>query len=601
MKYLSEHTFHIPVMGIAFTIDTPIKVARFGISSVVSIIQDVLVEQMRKYYCYKLNEKYIPITIDDVDHRAKRITAYLDLMLRIVDRQIEQMKIEKFEDGSDIVIYFKLLPDSSPVKKLYHRMTKLDGVEKEIMQNQLRQKILPGAIDVNIMTKVDRLNYAKDGKILPLEYSDALAALRGFANSSLQSSVVFSAGMNPRLYAYIDNFPDFFPDKYGMIRKKIILKVSDYRSAIIQGKYLAKKGLWVSEFRIESGLNCGGHAFPSEGYLLGPILEEFKNKRKELTHELIEICNLALKQKNSQLIPENTEVRITVQGGIGTSNEDRFLMDYYNLDGTGWGSPFLMVPEAINVDDKTLQLLVNAKQDDYYLSHASPLGVPFNNFRNSSSEVQRKERIEKNRPGSPCHKKYLAFNTEFTHIPICTASRVYQHKKLKELLSDRNLNKKEIAIRFEEITEKDCLCEGLSSSALLINNIPDPHHLNAVTICPGPNLAYFSKICSLQEMVDHIYGRANVLNSLYRPHMFINELKMYVDFLKQEIDKNLMSLNEKQTKYFISFKANLLHGIEYYKNLLPKMTGETDDFKMKMEQELEALKLTLMSKLVLPQ
>ena len=220
MKYLSEHTFHIPVMGIAFTIDTPIKVARFGISSVVSIIQDVLVEQMRKYYCYKLNEKYIPITIDDVDHRAKRITAYLDLMLRIVDRQIEQMKIEKFEDGSDIVIYFKLLPDSSPVKKLYHRMTKLDGVEKEIMQNQLRQKIVPGAIDVNIMTKVDRLNYAKDGKILPLEYSDALAALRGFANSSLQSSVVFSAGMNPRLYAYIDNFPDFFPDKYGMIRKK---------------------------------------------------------------------------------------------------------------------------------------------------------------------------------------------------------------------------------------------------------------------------------------------------------------------------------------------------------------------------------------------
>lgn len=36
----SEHSFHIPVMGIAFTIDTPIKVARFGISSVISIVED---------------------------------------------------------------------------------------------------------------------------------------------------------------------------------------------------------------------------------------------------------------------------------------------------------------------------------------------------------------------------------------------------------------------------------------------------------------------------------------------------------------------------------------------------------------------------------
>ena len=72
--------------------------------------------------------------------------------------------------------------------------------------------------------------------------------------------------MNPRLYSYIENFEDFFPTKNGIIKKKIILKVSDYRSALIQGKFLAKKGLWVSEYRIESGLNCGGHAFASDGF-----------------------------------------------------------------------------------------------------------------------------------------------------------------------------------------------------------------------------------------------------------------------------------------------------------------------------------------------
>ena len=38
--------------------------------------------------------------------------------------------------------------------------------------------------------------------------------------------------------------------------------------------FLAKKGLEVHEFRIESGLNCGGHAFASNGQLLPILLKE---------------------------------------------------------------------------------------------------------------------------------------------------------------------------------------------------------------------------------------------------------------------------------------------------------------------------------------
>ncbi|MBX3164525.1 MAG: hypothetical protein KF900_08590 [Bacteroidetes bacterium] len=595
MKNTSEHTFHIPVMGLGFTIDTPVKVARFGISSAVSIIQDVLVEQMREFYCKKSGEEYSHIPIDDIDHRAKRVSAYLNLMQRMVDKQVEKMKHEAFEEGNDIVKYFQLLPESSSVKQLYLEMMRLEGDAKEFIQKQLRKKIVPGTIDVNIMTKIDNLNYSKDGELLPVEYSDALSALRGFANSNLSSSIIFSAGLNPRLFAFLENMSDFFPDENGNIKKKIILKVSDYRSAIIQGKFLAKKGLWVSEFRIESGLNCGGHAFPTEGYLLGPILEEFKTKKQALTKELIELCNHALQTKNRAVLPETPEIRITVQGGIGTTHEDKFLKEYYNVDATGWGSPFLLVPEATNVDEKTLRELANAKQNDYYLSHASPLGIPFNNFRRSSSEEQRKMRIKKNRPGSPCYKKYLAFNTEFTEKPVCTASREYQDKKLKTLLADTSLSKEKIAERYNEIIEKDCLCEGLAAPALLKNNIKDPHRLEAVTICPGPNLAYFSGVFSLEDMVSHIYGRLNILNPLYRPHIFINELKMYVDYLKKELDKNLEALNEKQAKYFSSFKANLLQGIEYYKNLLPKMTDEADEFKKKMKEEIEALKSMLSS------
>lgn len=594
MNNISEHTFHIPVMGLGYTIDTPVKVARFGISSVVSIIQDILVEEMREFYCKQEGEEYIHIHMEDIDHRAKRITAYLNLLQRIVDKQVEKMKQEPFEEGNDIVKYFRLLPDSSPVKKQYLEMTKSSGQAKEFFQAQLRKKIKAGAIDVNIMTKLDNLNYSKNGELLPVEYSDALAAFRGFANTTLQSSIVFSAGLNPRLFAYLENFKDFFPDTNGELKKKIILKVSDYRSALIQGKFLAKKGVWISEFRIESGLNCGGHAFPTEGYLLGPILEEFKNKKQELTAELLKVCNQALAEKNYAILPPATGIRITVQGGIGTAKEDLFLKEYYNVEGTGWGSPFLLVQEATNVDEETLQQLTNAKKEDYFLSQASPLGLPFNNFRKSTSEEQRKLRIDKSRPGSPCYKNYLAFNTEFSEKSICVSSREYQNQKLKEL-SQLNLSPEKFAQKFAEITAKDCLCEGLTSSVLLKNHLPVAHHLEAVTICPGPNLAYFSKTYSLEEMVGHIYGRLNALNAQYRPHMFVNELKMYIDYLKDEVHKNIDSLTDKQTKYFSSFKSNLLEGIEYYKELIPKMANEAEDLKNRMGEEIETMKHNLLN------
>src|SRR5574337_708824 len=108
MNKHSEHTFHIPVMGLGYTIDTPVKVARFGISSVISIIQDHLIEHMRKFYCEKTGVKFIPIPVEDIDHRAKRITAYLDLIKHIIDKQVEELRKESFEQGSEIVKYFNL-------------------------------------------------------------------------------------------------------------------------------------------------------------------------------------------------------------------------------------------------------------------------------------------------------------------------------------------------------------------------------------------------------------------------------------------------------------------------------------------------------------
>lgn len=559
------HSFHIPVLGVGYSVDTPVKVARFGISSVISVMDDELLEQLRRFYCEKTGIPFIPIGKEETDGRAQRITAYLNLVQDMVDGQVAALKQLPFAEDNELDKYFRMLPDDAPLKIKYNSVLMMAaGPERAALEKELRNSVIPGEIDVNIMVKVDKINHDKTGAPLPSEYSDALSAFRGFANSKLSSSVVLSAGYNPRLYSYIEQFDDFLPDASGRLKKKIIIKVSDYRSALVQGKILAKKGIWVSEFRIESGLNCGGHAFATEGVLLGPILQEFKSNRSSLVNELYSLCTDAHQRRGIPSFTGVPPMKITVQGGIGTAEEQRFLLEHYEVSATGWGSPFLLVPDATNVDEETLQQLATAKQDDYYLSDASPLGVPFNNFRRSSSAKQIMARVQKGRPGSPCYKKFLVSDTEFTGEPICTASRQYQHLKIQQL-KEQNLPAEIFETEYNKIIAKDCLCEGLTAPALLKDDLPIPHRLSAVTICPGPNLAYFSGVFSLPDMIDHIYGRKNLLNALPRPHMFVNELNLYIDYLKKAISD--FKPDAKRSKYLANFKNNLLEGVEYYRKL----------------------------------
>lgn len=580
-----SHTFHIPVLGLGYSIDTPLKVARYSISSVVSIVDDELIERMRELH-HPDKSSYVPIGKGTPDFRPRRITAYLNLLDQLVSEQHEQLKRQGFTPASDITRYFELLPARAGEKQMYeHALMEPNPYKKSYLQNQLRSQVRKGTIDVNIMSKVDKVNPVKGGAGESEQLSDALAALKGFADSNLCSSLILSAGMNPRLYSYIEEFPDFLPVDHQPPKKKIILKVSDYRSAFIQAKFLVKKGLWVHEFRIESGLNCGGHAFATEGFLLGPILEEFKQKRDEMVSELFENYRSALAGKGIEMVSVPL-MRITVQGGIGTAEEDEFLRRYYQLDGTGWGSPFLLVPEATNVDDETLKQLVSADEDDFYISGSSPLGIPFNNFRKSTAEAQRLKRIEQGRPGSPCSKKYLVSNTEFTATPICTASRKYQNLKLKELKT-KGLSEKDYQRNFNEITEKVCLCEGLASSVYIRNNMVKPGENRAVTICPGPNTAYFSGIYSLDEMVKHIYGKINLLEGISRPNMFVNEIKLYVNYLKKDVETSIRDLTEKKAKQLEKFKEQLMKGIEYYESILPELISYPKNIGSSLKSDLK--------------
>ncbi len=555
-------------MGLAYTIDTPVKVARYGISSVISIVENRLIEMMRKQYYPTIGIEYQPISTHEDDFRAKRVTDYLNLVNKIVQAQVKKIKVAAFETGSEIVKYFEMLPEESKIKQLYNQMIKTDaGNEKQKMMEYLRAQIRPGSIDVNIMTKTDRNNFNKAGELIE-DGSDAVAALRGYANSELNnSSVIFSAGTNLRLYNYLEGCSAFDVNTDGGFTKKVVIKVSDYRSAFIQGKYLAKKGIWVSEFRIESGLNCGGHAFATDGYLLGPILEEFKTKKQELIDTIFEIYNKAFEQKTKRKFIYPPELIITAQGGIGTHEEDDYLHQHYNIESTGWGTPFLLVPEATTVDEETLKLLCAANEKDIVLSGNSPFGVPFHYLKGTSADKEKHARIAKGKPGSPCTEKHLAFNTEFTPEPICTASRQYQKLKIAQLQS-LDLPVPEYNRKLNEVLDKECLCIGLSNAAAINYSQTMIKNLNAVNICPGPNIVNFSEVVSLQTMTDHIYGRKNILTNSYRPHMFITELNFYINYLKEQLENDFRDkqLTEKK-KHYISFFKNLEEGISYYHQL----------------------------------
>ena len=548
---VSVHLFHIPVMGIGFTVDSALRVARLGISTVISLADDRLIERVRRHYCGLHQLDCVPITAHDPDARANRITAWLDLIDDLVTRQLDELRAQPFRPGTDKWRYVSLLPDSSDVKQ---RFLRGEDASAELQR---------GAIDVNIMTKVDSATWTPDGSKREPEYSLAKAALRGFARSKLRSSLVLSAGVNPSLFGYLEQFEGFHRDPEGVIAKPVILKVSDLRSAVIQAKYLAKKGVEVAEFRVESGLNCGGHVFPTNGALMGPILQQFKEERGSfpaLLEPLLESWSTA-RGKTLHASARGRRILVTAQGGVGNAGEMRRLTEYYGVDLVGWATPFLLVPEVTLMDEATRAQLAAATEDDLYVSDASPLGVRFNNLRGSSSEVWHRRRVAEGKPGSPCPKGLLAMNCEFTGEgkPICVASSEYQETKLASLgfATPPQWN----AAR--AVYEKACICDHLGNPALLGLGIGKPDL--PVAVCPGPNLAYFDRTYRLEEMVDHIYGRRASLVPADRPHMFAKELELYVDAWAQ--------LEGKKAD---TFRDNLLEGIAHYRALCqqPAFPGE---------------------------
>jgi hypothetical protein len=113
-----------------------------------------------------------------------------------------------------------------------------------------------------------------------------------------------------------------------------------------------------------------------------------------------------------------------------------------------------------------------------------------------------------------------------------------------------------------------------------------PKESKAVAICPGPNLAYFSGIYTLEQMVKHIYGATDLLGKIRRPHMFIKELNLYIDYLQNDLQSQLKELTDKKRKQLSNFKLQLQEGINYYKTLVADSANQTSQIFQDLIDEL---------------
>ena len=76
-------------------------------------------------------------------------------------------------------------------------------------------------------------------------------------------------------------------------------------------------------------------------------------------------------------------------------------------------------------------------------------------------------------------------------------------------------------------------------------------------------------------MTEHNNKRKNIVTNASRPHMFIAELHLYIDYLKEQLEEEISAEQfSKKKKYFTSFYQNLRNGINYYR-LLPSI-ADTD-------------------------
>ncbi len=96
-------------------------------------------------------------------------------------------------------------------------------------------------------------------------------------------------------------------------------------------------------------------------------------------------------------------------------------------------------------------------------------------------------------------------------------------------------------------------------------------------------------------MVNHIYGKLNIIKRKDRPHMFLQELKLYINFLRDKLENFTEQLTETQLKYYETFQTNLNNGINYYRELFSNIIYPFEEANLAILIDLEILEKELNS------
>lgn len=92
-------------------------------------------------------------------------------------------------------------------------------------------------------------------------------------------------------------------------------------------------------------------------------------------------------------------------------------------------------------------------------------------------------------------------------------------------------------------------------------------------------------------MVKHIYGNLNLLEGTSRPNMFVNEIKLYIEYFKKDAETSIRDITVKKTKQLEKFKEQLMVGINYYSDMLPDLSSMSQALDSSIQEELTRLKL----------
>jgi len=94
-------------------------------------------------------------------------------------------------------------------------------------------------------------------------------------------------------------------------------------------------------------------------------------------------------------------------------------------------------------------------------------------------------------------------------------------------------------------------------------------------------------------MLDHIYGRSLLFTHSDRPHMFIKELMIHIDYLKKETVVSLQGLISRTQKKLNEVRVNLYSGIEYYQNLFKDQHENFIQNLNRLKEELTSISIPM--------